>query len=338
MITGQKDPRFGPDYTPVMVTAIAGCSAAIARLDARNSTTSVASAWQARAAWAGYARALQLQSAEVDEIDVFSWGCGLQIPGRKARATNEGLFDALPEWEAALRNPDLLAWRDGLPTTIPEPKTAADHPPLVRAIEQVRRHAAVDRTILPWLGLPFALRDLGLTRAALAGLVGGAKAFRLKRHLSTDDWLSLIRALETMARAGLDRLDALERQHRAAQRAITAEYRPGALPALLALAEFRPLLSPQSVADTLKLSVAGASKLLDRATAADLMVEITQRRSWRLFLVPDLAVEMGFIAARRGRPRKEPPSPPASRDLAQVYDAFDAEMARIDALLAKTRR
>ncbi len=205
-------------------------------------------------------------------------------------------------------------------------------------MDQVRRHARINGNILPWLGLPFALRDVGLTIASLPCLVAGAKAFRLKKRLAGADWLGAIRALEAMARAGLERLDALERHHRAAQQAIVAEYRAGALPGLLALAEFRPLLSPQSVADTLRLSVAGASKLLDRAAVADLMVEITQRRSWRLFLVPDLAVEMGFLAAKRGRPRKEPPPPPTSRELADVYDTFDAEMARIDALLAGTRR
>ena len=254
------------------------------------------------------------------------------------RATNEGLFDTFPLWDAWLRNVDRLAWRDSLPTTIPEPLTAADHPPLVRAIDQVRRHARIDRGILPWLGLPFALRDVGLTATALPCLVAGTKAFRLKNQLAQDDWLSAIRALEAMAHAGLGRINELERHHRAAQRAITTEYRAGALPNLLALAAFRPLLSPQSVADTLKLSVAGASKLLDRAAAAGLMVELTQRRSWRLFLVPDLAVEMGFVAAKRGRPRKEPSPPPTSRDLADVYDTFDAEMARIDALLATARR
>jgi len=69
-----------------MVAAIASCTAAIARLDARISVSSVASAWRRRAAWSGYAKALQLQSAEIDEIDVFSWGCGIQIASRPLRS------------------------------------------------------------------------------------------------------------------------------------------------------------------------------------------------------------------------------------------------------------
>jgi len=143
----------------------------------------------------------------------------------------------------------------------------------------------------------------------------------------------VLRSLASAAEAGLARLHGLERGYRDAQRAIAAEYRPSALPALLALIQHRPLLSPQSVAKQLGLSIAGASKLLARAAAAGLLVEITQRRSWRLFLVPDLAVEFGYARAKRGRPTREPPALPARRDLADVFDAFDSEMARIDRLL-----
>src|SRR3546814_9748503 len=64
---------------------------------------------------------------------------------------------------------------------------------------------------------------------------------------------------------------------------------------------------------------------------------ITQRRSWRLFLPPDLAVEFGYAAPKRGRPAKEPPPLPASRDLTVAFDAFDQEMAAIDKLLTSAR-
>ena len=109
---------YGPDYTPQMAAAIASCTASISRLDARISVSSAASAWNRRATWSGYARALQLQSAEVDEIDVFSWGCGLQIPGRPLRSTTLDLFDRFDAWAAALADPDPLAWRDTLPTAV----------------------------------------------------------------------------------------------------------------------------------------------------------------------------------------------------------------------------
>jgi len=317
-----------------MVAAIAACTGAISRLDARFSVSSVASAWTRRAAWSGFGQALCLQSAEIDEIDVFSWGCGLQIPGRPLRSTTIDLFDCFADWTAALGNQDPLAWRDSLPMAISTPQVAGEHPALIRAIDQVRQHAGTDATALPWLGLPFALRDMGVTATPLPCLAGGAKALRMKRRPDDGDWLAVLRALEAAARVGLERLHELERHHRKAQRAIVAQFRPGALPRLLALSAHQPLLSPQSVADRLGLTVAGASKLLDRAVASELLVEITQRRSWRLFLVPDLARIFGYVKPARGRPQAEAPPLPPSRDLAATFDAFDAEMEAIDRLLS----
>src|SRR3546814_9322423 len=177
---------------------------------------------------------------------------------------------------------------------------------LVRALDQVRQHARIKGSILPWLGLSFALRDMGLTATPLPCLAGGAKAFRLKRRPDENDWLAFLRALEAAARIGLERLHDLERFHRDAQRAIVAQFRPGPLPRLLALAVHQPLLSPQAVANHLGLSVAVASKLLERAVTAELLVEITQLRSWRLFLPHDLAVEFGYAESKRGRPSIAP--------------------------------
>src|SRR3546814_3645323 len=102
-------------------------------LDVGISVSSVASAWARRAAWSGYTRALQLQSAEIDEIDVFSWGCGLQIPGRPLRSTTVDLFDRFEVWATAMADPDPLAWRDTLPTAISVPLIAAEHPEIGRA-------------------------------------------------------------------------------------------------------------------------------------------------------------------------------------------------------------
>lgn len=327
--------RYGPDYTPNMVSAIASCSAAIARLDARISASSVRSAWVMRATWSGYARALQLQGVEIDEIDVFSWGCGLRIPGRPIRATNVDQFDRFEDWRLELRAEDPLAWRDALPTAIGEHPEAIEHPPLIRALDRIRQHARLEGTITPWLGLPFALRDLRLSATPLPCLAGGAKAFRLKRRPSDADWVATIRSVESAADTGLERLHELERLYRDAQRSIISEYRSGALPALAALSCHRPLLSPQSVADTLGLSVAGASKLLERAVSTGLLVEITARRTWRIFLTTDLAILFGYATPKRGRPKKEPPPLPADRDIAAVFDAFDDEMAAIDRLLSK---
>src|SRR3546814_8664049 len=152
-----------------------------------------------------------------------------------------------------MADPDPLAWRDTLPTAISVPLIAAEHPALVRALDQVHQHARIKGSILPWLGLSFALRDMGLTATPLPCLAGGAKAFRLKRRPDENDWLAVLRALEAAARIGLERLHDLERFHRDAQRAIVAQFRPGTLPRLLALAVHQPLLSPQAVANHLGL-------------------------------------------------------------------------------------
>ena len=333
MTTAPAHRRYGPDYSPPMVAAITAATSGIARLDARICVSPVAKAWAIRAAWTGYARALQLQSAEIDEIDVFSWGCGLALPNRPSIPSHLELFDRFDEWRTALHDTDKHHWRDRLPTVIGDPAAAAEHPPLIRALDTLRQLARIDHSITAWLSAPFALRDRGLTATPLPCLAGGAKALRMKPRPSEADWLATLRGLASAAEIGLERLHSLERGYRDAQRAIAAEYRPGALPALLALIQHRPLLSPQSVADRLAMSIAGASKLLDRAAAAGLLIEITQRRSWRLFLTPDLAVEFGYARPKRGRPAKEPPPLPANRDLANVFDAFDREMANIDRLL-----
>lgn len=250
-------------------------------------------------------------------------------------ASTVDIFEEFAPWQTALGDPDPFAWRMARPLALAEPDAAAAHPLLARALEMLRRDSRTDRSIAAWLSLPFALRDLGLCAAPLPCLTGGVKAFRLRKTVDQPDWLSALRALEASARSGLAHLDDLERHHRLAQRAIAEEYRPGALPRLFALTSYRPLLGPQSVATLLDMSVAGASKLLERAAEAGLLVEISGRRSWRQFLTPDLATAFGFIEPRRGRPRKEPPPLPADPKIAEAFDAFDREMAEIDVMLER---
>lgn len=82
------------------------------------------------------------------------------------------------------------------------------------------------------------------------------------------DWAAAFNGLTRAAEAGLDSLDDLEKLHRRAMHILRHEYRPGTLPRLIAFSLAHPLLSPQSVATALGLSVAGASKLIDRAVEA----------------------------------------------------------------------
>jgi hypothetical protein len=68
-----------------------------------------------------------------------------------------------------------LEWRDALPTSVVDPPGAAEHPPLIRAIDRVRQYSRQLGTITPWLGLPFSLRDQGLSHVPLPCLCGGAR-------------------------------------------------------------------------------------------------------------------------------------------------------------------
>lgn len=333
MATPPALPRFGPPYTAEIVRSLARCTGAIAALNARLSVSPVAKPWRMRASWNGYATALQLQGVEVDEIDIYSWGCGLRISTRPPLSTNLDTFGDFPKWQLELSQSEGPAWRDRLPTTIGEPHTAREHPPLVRALDLVRQHSQCDGSAVPWLRAPIILRGLGLTSTTLPCLTGGLKAFRLKRTPADTDWAAAFNGLTRAAEAGLDSLDNLEKLHRRAMHILRHEYRPGALPRLIALSLAHPLLSPQYVATALGLSVAGASKLIDRAVEAELLVEITQRKTWRQFLTPDLAVLFGFTAPKRGRPRADPAIIPDSRPLADAFEQFDREMAAIDRLL-----
>lgn len=325
--------RFGPTYTAEIVRSLARCTGAITALNARISVSPVAKPWRIRAAWSGYTTALQLQAVEVDEIDVFSWGYGLKIPGRPLISTHLDAFESFAVWQQTLAAHDNATWRDHLPTAIGEPSEAHAHPPLVRALDLVRQLARVDATSAPWLRTPIMLCGMGLTATPLPCLAGGVKAFRLKRTPADTDWAATFNGLSRAAETGLERLHELEQLHRRGLQALLGEYRPGALPRLLALSFARPLLSPQSVANALDMSVAGASKLLERAASANLLVEISNRATWRQFLSPDLAEQFGFIAPMRGRPIILPAALPTSKDIASVLETFDAEMASIDRLL-----
>lgn len=334
MSTAPPWSRLGPLYTTEVVRTLARCTGAITALNARISVSSVAKPWRVRAAWSGYTTALQLQGVEVDEIDVYSWGCGLKVPGRPLISTTLYPFEGFAAWQHALATQHGPGWRDPLPTAIGERGDAREHAPLVRALDLVRQYARVDGTSKPWLWAPFMLCGLGLTSTPLPCLTGGAKAFRLKRTPSDTDWAGTFNGLSRAAEEGIDRLTELERLHRRGLQAVLDASRPGVLPRLLALSALRPLLSPQSVADALGLSVAGASKVIGRAAAAGLLVEITTRKSWRQFLTPDLAVAFGFATPRRGRPRIDVPALPVSATLATALETFDHEMAEIDRILA----
>jgi hypothetical protein len=325
---------FGASH--VRMTTLAAtedAAAAIGELSGRISGSFVRIAWERRAAWTGYTRALQLQGVEIDEIDVFCWANGVVLPDRPHRRTASDHFDAFGPWFRGLHKGGRGEWKDALPFT---PVVTPGLPRLFRAIDLQHQYAQRSGDIDVWLTLPRFLHRLGMSHTPLPCLVGGSRSFRTRGGPAEDAIRETLRGIARSAQQGIDRLDAMERFHRDAILAIRSEYRPGKLPELLALVLTMGQLSPARVASELSVSIAGAGKLLDRAETLGLIVETSGRRTWKTYMAPDLAVALGFRRAPSGRPRSMEPLPISDTALSAVLEAFDREMAEIDARLSRT--
>lgn len=299
----------------------------IGRLDARICASPVRAAWAERASWAGFAAARQGQGAELDEIDIFALACDLPLPQRRPLPFAEDEATSLADWQAHLADRSRPHWRELVPVTLDLPLDWRGRPALLRALALTAAHAQAERGLTPWLTQPALLASLGITETPLPCLVAPDKALRL----GSRDPAIVRRYLKRLAKAAEDghaQLVAMEADRRRAAAVLAAQHRPGALVALVALLQRRPLLSPAGVAQALGVGISGAGKLLKRATALGLLVEISGRQSWRAYLVPDLAVRFGFVSPPRGRPRKVPP---ATESVDQLLAQFDAEMAAFDA-------
>lgn len=321
-----------PVWTSKLVSALERAAASISRLDARVSVSPAAAPWSLRASWTGYATALRGQSAEIDEIDIFSRESGVKLPGRPAMPTHVDDPGTLQAWQGGLRQRQPHYWRDvaAIPTDVAEDWNR--RPALLRALEVAARHARADATITPWLTIPSLLRSMNITHAMLPCLTIADKAFRLAPSEGQAIIVRNLRALADRAEEGLQRLQALEDHRLRAAAAIWDAHRPGKLLELVALIQFVPVVSPRLVAQKLHVSLSGAGKLLMRAADLELLTEVSGRRAWRTYMAPDLAVAFGFVSRPVGRPHAAPRQLP---DLEPALSAFDREMAEVDAMLAK---
>jgi hypothetical protein len=315
-----------------MVTALERAAASIGRLDARVSVSPVAAPWSLRASWTGYATALKGQSAEIDEIDIFGRESGINLPGRPAMPTHADDPGALIDWQERLRQREAHYWRDVAAISTDVPEDWSRRPALLRALEVVARHARADATVKPWLTVPFLLRSMNITHAMLPCLTIGDKALRLAPRESQAIILRNLRALADRAEVGLERLQALEDHRMTVAAAFHGAHRPGKLLGLMALVQFAPVVSPRLVEHRLNVTLSGAGKLLARAADLGLLTEVSGRRAWRMYMVPDLAIAFGFVARRVGRPQAAPRQLEA---LEPALTAFDREMAELDNVLAK---
>ena len=338
-LSGYKCAMRGPPlpfsalpWTPDLVTELAIASAAIGRLDARISATSVAPAWRLRASWSGYARALQLQGFEIDEIDVYCWGCAIRLPGRPVLETASDPFADFATWRKMLAEPEGRHWNEDYPTTFEPSGQWHEAPPLVRALDLLDAECRAVRTIFPWLRLPILLRRLSVTSTPLPCLALGDQAMRFGAPDRPALLKRLLKSLTRAADAGLANLRNIEAYRLRASTILATERRPGKLRELCHFALANPSLAARSVAPSLKISLSGAGKLLDRATRLGLMTEIAQRGSWRTYLATDTAIALNLISASPGRPQLHE-RPPLSVD--SILSKFDSEMAAIDASLDK---
>lgn len=312
--------------------ALANASAAIARLDARVCASPVSAAWKLRASSTGYSAALQLQQSPLEEIDIIAERCGLRLPARPVPRTEDEPFAAYTPWLARLHQPDGRHWTEDLPFTFDAPAGWREAPTLIQALTLLDLSARTDRTSAPWLAFPSLLRRMGLTQAALPCMVAGDAAQRSLRDARPALLKRLLKQLSRAAEAGLERLDRLEAYMRRAATVIAGEHRAGKLADLARIALARPCLAARSAAPLLDITISGAGKLLERATALGLMDEISGRGSWRTYVTPDIAVALGVRTAERGRPAN---ARPGVAEAADILHAFELEMAEIDARLER---
>lgn len=319
-------------WTPDLAGIFGEAMSAIGRLDARISASPVAEAWRSRSSWYGYATALRLQRYEIDEIDVFSNTMGFPIPGRKSVATAQGPFEAYPNWLLSLQQRNPRHWREDLPFNFDPPHSWSEAPPPIRALTLLDVWSRKDETLNVWLAFPHLLARMGLTETPLPCLVVGDPALRTLYGPRERQLKRLLTALRNSAAEGLLRFERLEKWRLSLAAALADERRPGLLPELGRLVLVRPLISARSVSDAFEITLSGAGKLLARAASKHLLVEVSGRTSWRLYVTPDVGIAFGMVAPPRGRP----PSPPRpSKQLDAVLEEFDREMAAIDRILAR---
>ncbi|WP_232280463.1 hypothetical protein [Sphingomonas sp. PAMC 26605] len=204
-------------------------------------------------------------------------------------------------------------------------------PMLARALALQADYVKAERSIDAWLSLPVLLYRLGLTERPLPCLVEGDRRLLFAPRDRGPSSRRILRALEASALQGRKSLMAIEDAHVLAVSALANELRPAALGRLVPLLMQAPVQSPESVARQLKLTLSGAGKLLSRAASLGLVREVSGRRAWRTYVVPDLAIALGLVAPRKGRPRSRPTLSVPNADLDAILQDFDRQMSEFDA-------
>ncbi|MGF7149796.1 hypothetical protein FHS96_003453 [Sphingomonas zeicaulis] len=219
-------------------------------------------------------------------------------------------------------------WRQDLPYSFDPPDGWEGLPRISQLVLLVDRYARADDGLGCWLAVPGLVQRLGLSTAPLPCLVAGDRAMRMSRRDAVAAARRMIGDLERAADAGLKALRMLESEMRRSAAVLRRQRRPGALVPLAGLLLRMPVLTPAQVARRLGLGLSGAGKLLARAADEELLVEVSGRRSWRVYAAPDIAVACGFVPPRRGRPPRLTGTA-TDGGLDALLASFDAEMASL---------
>ena len=319
-----------PSWTADLASLLAEAALAIGRLDARVCASPLANIWRHRAKWLGIAKALQGQGVEIDEIDIFGRECEVPLPHRLV--PNTSVYDRLElsNWLAGARN-RTPHWREIVRYPEDLPFDWKERPALLRALQLIASHSRQEAGIMPALDLPLLLTTLKITRIPLPCLVTADKAWRYSPRERDPIIRRYLRSLIKASEIGLERLCHLEDHRLRAAQTIQRAARPGRLAELLAWSLNFPVLSPRSVSDNLLLTISGAGKLLRRAEEAGLLVEISGRQAWKVYISADIAIGFGFLDRPRGRPPPLWAGPPLNETLLRS----DAEMQSIGQRLAQ---
>ena len=305
-------------WSPELALAMEAALSRVHALDARISSSILLRVWQTRAALTGYAEALRLQQLPIEEVDVFSHFCDVRLPGRAIPDTSGAPYDEFAIWERRLQAGEDAHWRECLPFSFETPEGWDNAPKIVRALTLFDAWVRTDQSKWPWLQLPILLHQFGVTYEILPNLVVGTSAQRNAATGRADQLISILRRLATVADTGISRFSSMEEGLLRYSAAVRDERRPGKMEALGRLLWIEPILRPKKTADRLGMTVAGAGKLLQRAASLGLLIEISERISWKAYVTPDVGQALGLVSKPIGRPRRMP-APPV-----RIRETFDA--------------
>ena len=189
--------------------------------------------------------------------------------------------------------------------------------------------------------IPNLLAQRGLTQS---GFIAGLAAFPARQ--SHSDWMTaFLQGMTKAAETGLARLHGLSLTYDDWRNRIGKRQKNSRLPQVVVMALCQPCLSPIAVQRLLgmqwvkdgrkpRISLPGASKLLDELTALGILVEGTNRRgSHRVFVAADLGIGT-----------RAPSNPIHPRSIERIFegqaldellDGIDAAIHRSNALLVR---